>query len=141
VPKITEDQAASCDNALTLNEICIALREMANNKTPGNDGLPKEFYILAFDKLGPHLLKCLNACHEHGQMTISQRQAVVKLIQKPGKDSRLLKSWRPESLLNVDLKYYQKYYLTEFVIYYPISLTQINQHLLPDGILENLYEQ
>ena len=93
-----------CDATITSDEMLRSLKSMANNKTPGNDALTKEFYILTFDILGPILLKCFNACHELGQLTVSQRQAVIKFIQKPGKDVRLLKSWRPISLLNVDLK-------------------------------------
>ena len=37
-----------------------------------------------------------------------RRQAVISLIQKPGKDARDLKSWRPISLLNVDVKLLSK---------------------------------
>ena len=43
-----------------------------------------------------------------GNMTASQRQAIITLMEKPGKDNKLLKSWRPISLLNVDLKILSK---------------------------------
>ena len=41
-------------------------------------------------------------------MTTSQRQAIITLVQKPGKDHTFIKSWRPISLLNVDLKILSK---------------------------------
>ena len=41
---------------------------------------------------------------EKGHSSISQRQAVIKLIEKKDKDKRLIQNWRPFSLLNVDLK-------------------------------------
>ena len=33
-----------CENDLTEDELLISLKSMQNNKTPGNDGLTKEFY-------------------------------------------------------------------------------------------------
>ena len=37
-------------------------------------------------------------------LSTSQRQAVIKLLEKKGKDTRYIKNWRPISLLNVDTK-------------------------------------
>ena len=42
--------------------------------------------------------------HTHGEMSPSQRQAVITLIPKKDKDQLLLKNWRPISLINVDYK-------------------------------------
>ena len=81
---------------------------MDNNKSPSNDGLPKEFYLKFFDLIGENLCNCLNENYKIGQLTNSQRQAVITLIQKPGKDSRQFKSWRPISLINVDVKILSK---------------------------------
>ena len=39
-----------------------------------------------------------------GELSTSQRQAVIKLLEKKGRDKRLLKNWRPISQLNVDMK-------------------------------------
>ena len=39
-----------------------------------------------------------------GELSASQRQAVVTLIEKKGRDKRLVKNWRPISLTNVDVK-------------------------------------
>ena len=35
---------------------------------------------------------------------ITQRQAVIKLVEKKDKDKRFIKNWGPVSLLNVDYK-------------------------------------
>ena len=80
---------------------------MENDKSPGNDGLPKEFYITFFDLIVDNLIQCYNCCFEEGELTASHKQAIT-LIQKPGKDATLIKSWRPISLLNVDLKLLSK---------------------------------
>ena len=81
---------------------------MASNKTPGNDGLSKEFYLAFFDLLGPKLLECLNKVFSLGEFSTSQRQAVVTLVEKKGRDKRYIKNWRPISLLNVDVKVVSK---------------------------------
>ena len=39
-----------------------------------------------------------------GEMSISQRQAVITLIEKKGKDKRYIQNGRPISLINVDAK-------------------------------------
>ena len=39
-----------------------------------------------------------------GQLSSSQRHALIVLIEKKDKDKRFLKNWRPISLINVDAK-------------------------------------
>ena len=43
------------------------------------------------------------SCRE-GQLSSSQRQAVIVLIEKKDKDKRFLKNWRPIFFINVDAK-------------------------------------
>ena len=72
--------------------------------SPGNDGLTKEFYICFFNEISTYLIDALNLSFAHGQLSNSQRQAIITLIEKKGTDKRYLKNWRPISLLNVDTK-------------------------------------
>ena len=41
-------------------------------------------------------------------MLHSQKQALITLIEKKGKDRSLIKNWRPISLVNVDAKIMSK---------------------------------
>ena len=40
-----------------------------------------------------------NYAHNYGELSNSQKQAVITLVEKKGKDKRLIKNWRPISLI------------------------------------------
>ena len=85
-------------------ECCDALLSLANNKSPGNDGLSKKFYVRFFNEIHSFLVKAPNYLFQHDELSVSQRQAAVTLIEKQGKDKRFIKNWRPISLMNKDIK-------------------------------------
>ena len=80
------------------------LLTMRNGKSPGNDGLAKEFYVCFWEDLGSLLVDTLNYAFHYGELSTSQRQVVITLIEKKGRDKRLIKNWRSISLINVDTK-------------------------------------
>ena len=57
-----------------------------------------------FGELGKLLVSVFNYAFEVGELSSSQKQAVITLIQKKDRDSMLIKNWRPISLINVDIK-------------------------------------
>ena len=81
-----------------------ALKNVPNNKSPGNDQITKEFYKAFWDDLKITFLLSVNKAFKVGESSTSQKQAVIKLIFKKDKEKRLIKNWRPISLLNVDTK-------------------------------------
>ena len=91
-------------NPVTLHEVYKALFSMSNKKSPGNNGLHREFYINFFSLIGPDLVNTLNYSYEKEVMSVTQRQSLITLVQKKGKDIYNLKNWRPSRLLNVDTK-------------------------------------
>ena len=127
VLKLSTEASTLCSQNISLAEVKSILNTMSRNKAPGNDGLPVEFYLVFFDLLGPLLTDCINQNYEEGNLTNSQRQAVVSLFEKPSKDNRLLKNWRPISLINVDAKVISKILATRL------------QHVLPNIVHENQY--
>ena len=60
-----------------------------------------EFYRKFWSLISESYVRCTNECFERGEMTHSQKQAVITLIEKKRKDRSLLESWRPISLVNV----------------------------------------
>ena len=53
-------------------------------------------------------MNLLNQAKVSKKLVTSQRQAVIKLLEKEDKDKRLISNWRPISLLNVDYKIISK---------------------------------
>ena len=84
------------------------LKEMKNNKSPGNDGFTVEFYCTFWLDLGDMLVGALNEAYNRGGMSNSQKQGVITLIEKEDKNAMYVKNYRPITLLNVDYKILSK---------------------------------
>ena len=97
--KLTNEQRDSCEGQLTVGECLVAVKSMTNGKTPGSDGLPKEFYLSFWDLLKEDFVEMANYCFS----VESMRQALISLLFKK-EDPELLKNWRPISHLNTDYK-------------------------------------
>ena len=91
LPKLTSDQRERCDEKLSVGESFNTLKTFQKNKTPGNDGFTVEFYLVFWPIVGKHLINCFNYAHDHGKLSNSQKQAVITLLEKKGKDKRLKK--------------------------------------------------
>ena len=62
-------------------------------------------------------MNSLNKSYEAGELSNSQKQGVITFILKSGKDKRLVGSYCPITLLNVDvLKQLLRVYLRFFLI-------------------------
>ena len=103
-PMLTDSMRERCEGQLTYSECFKVLSIFNNNKTPGNDGLTIEFYKFFWPEIESLLVDSLNYAYVHGELSNSQKQAIITLIQKKDKDRTWVKNWRPISLLNVDSK-------------------------------------
>jgi hypothetical protein len=101
---LNSSQQDSCAKLLTEAELYSSLMEMGNGKSPGNDGLSVEFYKHFWDKVKQPYTASLIEAKIKGELSTSQKQAIIRLIEKKDKDKTKIKNWRPISLLNVDLK-------------------------------------
>ena len=108
VPMLSEELRSICEGKITYNECFSVLQSFQKNKTPENDGLTVEFHLAFWPLIGKCLVDCINHVYEFGELSTTQKQALITLIEKKGKDKRLIKNWRPISLINVDAKIISK---------------------------------
>ena len=104
ISKLSDNDCLLCEGELTESELYDALKNMPNNKSPGNDGLTKEFFLSFWDDIKNIYISSIRTAGIKKEFSVSQRQAIIKLIEKKGKDKRFIKNWRPILLLNVDYK-------------------------------------
>ena len=81
---------------------------MKNDKSPGIDGITKEFYEFFWDDIKNLLSDSVKKSFMSRELSSSQKQAAIKLIEQKDRDKRLTKNWRPISLLNIDTKLISK---------------------------------
>jgi exonuclease III len=104
LPRISEPEKESCEHPISIEEIGKALKELKNGKAPGTDGFTPDFYKFFWILIKSTVLDSLKYAYEVEKLSIDQRRGVINLIPKKSKDPRLLKNWRPISLLNTDYK-------------------------------------
>ena len=108
IPQLSGEEKSFLEKDLTINELKGALTSFADNKSPGEDGLTKEFYQTFFDLLCKDLLDSYNEAFCKGSLSVSQKRGTITLIPKEDENLTELKNWRPISLLNIDYKILSK---------------------------------
>ena len=89
--KLTEETAKEIISPITEEEIRVTIANLKNNKSPGVDGFPGEFYKAFVNELAPNLCKVFNyVLHDSRKAT--------------GKDPTQCMAYRPISLLCQDMK-------------------------------------
>ena len=95
-----------------MNEVSnVVFKSMHKGKSPGNDGLTLGLYMIAWKCIKKDLVKSLQGSIRVGELSAPQKQSVIRLIEKPDKDPKFVKNWRPISLLNLDTKFWLKFLL------------------------------
>ena len=99
---------------------------MENNKSPGNDGLSKEFYGCFWNEIKNPFLASIHKAFLNQELSSSQKQAVIKMLEKKDKDKRFSKTWRPITLFNTAMQTMSKVFSrrTKNVLPFLISSNQ-----------------
>ncbi len=97
--KLTEEEKLDLDQVLSLAELDKSINEANMKSAPGPDGLINPFIKHFWHLFRVPLYKYANKCFSNGNLSDGFRRARIRLIPKKG-NTKLLKNWRPISLLN-----------------------------------------
>jgi hypothetical protein len=100
----TEEDKNVCEGQITNAECINAIKSFKNNKSPGIDGLASEFYKIFWPEIGKLLVNVFNLSFGNGYLGNSMNQAHITIIEKSGKDNKLLKNWFTKYLLRTKKK-------------------------------------
>ena len=103
LPQLSPEERDLLNSDITLEELTMAVSQMASGKAPGMDGLPSDFLKHFWGVLGRDILDIVKECFKKGTLPTSCRRTVLSLLPKKG-DRSLLKNWRPVALLCTDYK-------------------------------------
>lgn len=102
--RVKEEDIEDMIKPMTIKEVHQVIKELANNKSPGSDGLTAEFYKQTFYLIGPLLTETFNNIYFNGIMPKSMNEGILSLIFKEKGDIESLRNWRGITLLNLDYK-------------------------------------
>ena len=105
---VPEELIEQGEAPFTIQEMAIAIKNLANGKTPGADGLPIDWYKVFFAKIKDILFAAIQEAFHTGRLYTSALQGIINLIPKQAKDSRYLKNNRPITILNSCYKVIEK---------------------------------
>lgn len=103
---------------MSFEEVRTALKGMAHNKSPGQDGLTVEFYCKFYPILSDVFIHIIKEIQTKGELSRSMKLGVISLIYKNKGERTKLKNWRPISLLNVDHKMLAELCQIDLKVYY-----------------------
>ena len=92
IDPLGEKKAILLEGEITINELGEALSKMKNNKTPGLDGFPADFFKVFWQKLKFLVLRALNESYSNQCLSLTMRQVVINCIPKGNKPRDLFKN-------------------------------------------------
>ena len=95
MPKLSDNDCLLCEDELSESELYDALKSMPNSKSPGNNGLTKEFFLSFWDDIKDIYISFIRTAGIKKEFSVSQRQAIIKLIENKVKIKDLLKIGDP----------------------------------------------
>ena len=105
IPKLTSESNIKLKKIIiTKDSVFKALKSFEPRKSPGMDGLNKEFYMAFWDLLGDDLTEILNNIIFSNKLSETMKNAIITIKYKDKGDINDLKNWRPISLLCTDYK-------------------------------------
>lgn len=104
IPTLDEEVSKTLGESISVAEVQEAIKSLQRGKSPGPDGYTVEFYKTFSATTAPFLTEVLNEAYSKGNLPPSMCEASISLLLKKDKDPLICGSYRPISLLNVDVK-------------------------------------
>ena len=82
IPELSEEQQASLEGEITLEETGTALKNMKNGKIPGTDGFGADFFKCFWRHIGDFVVRVLNESFRDGELSATQKQGIITASPK-----------------------------------------------------------
>ena len=141
IPTIRQEDFPVLNDPIMLEEVKIAINQLADDKCPGIDGFSANWYKKFSSDICHALHSVILANIENGKMHGTSRESITSLMDKNNQNLLELQSWRPLSILNNDYKVYAKILANrlQYVTPYLISSDQfgfLKGRHMTDNLLE-----
>ena len=91
------------EHPITAAELYNAIKSGGPNKSPGSDGIGREFFLHLWDTIRDDILQVVNHMYLHKSTTPRQQYGIIVHLSKKNGDLTPA-GYRPISLLNTDYK-------------------------------------
>ncbi len=103
LPKLSDDDKNFLKKPITKQEIYDSLKT-CKESAPGPDGITYDIYKKLWDIFGNLIFEAWEHSVKTGILPTTQRDSVITLLEKKGKDKTKIENLRPISLSNCDIK-------------------------------------
>ena len=104
VATISEEDNLQLCRGITAEEVLKAAKKSPRAKAPGEDGIPVELYLVAWDIVGNRLTEMIDTMFQQQHIPAEVMEGVITLIPKGGTKPWTVKDLRPITLLDADAK-------------------------------------
>ena len=118
LPSPNQEEVKTLNRLITRAEVEAAINSLPRKKSTGPHGFIAEFYQTYKEELVPLLLKLIQTIQKEGILHKSFYETNIILTPKPGRGSTRKENFRPISMINTDVKIFNK-----------ILANQIQQHI------------
>ena len=98
--KLTEAEKEETNKKIEEKELKDALEKVSSGKTPGIDGIEREFLLRFWKFLGTTITQATEIYIEREKLNSFMDRGLIKVIQKGDTTGEELKNWRPITLLS-----------------------------------------
>ena len=145
LPRLNQEEIDIMSNPITSTEVEALIKNLLQNKSPGQDGFTGEFYQTFREDIMPILPKLFQKISEEGTLQNSFYEVTITLIPKPNKD----KSEGPYSFKGQIYQTFKKLMLCLLKLFQkiseegrlPNSFHEVTITLIPKPVTDNTQKE